>query len=135
MDALKSKAGEGWGDEVYESQSAALSIGSDGNSCVLKSSNFNGTLCFEGPVRIECTVAGEIHGTDLITVSENAVVTGAIRAASVLIVGRVSADVTASQRIEIRPSGRVAGNLSAPAMMVHENAKVEGRFIMTPLRS
>jgi cytoskeletal protein CcmA (bactofilin family) len=113
----------------------ALSFGSDGNCCVLKSSNFSGKLRFEGAARIECRVAGEIHGTGVITVAESAVVTGPIRAASILIAGRVNADVTASERIEIRPSARVAGNLIAPTMIVHENAQVEGRFIMAPVRS
>jgi cytoskeletal protein CcmA (bactofilin family) len=111
--------------------SAVLSIGSDGNCCVLRSSNFRGRLRFEGAARIECHVTGEIDGTDVITVAESAVVTGPIRAASVLIAGKVSADITASKRIEVRPSATVLGNLTAPAMMVHENAKIEGRFRMT----
>jgi cytoskeletal protein CcmA (bactofilin family) len=112
----------------------ALSFGSDGNCCVLKSSNFSGKLRFEGAARIECKVAGEIQGTGTITVAESAEVTGPIRAASILIAGRVCADVTASERIEIRPSAKVAGNLIAPAMIIHEKAQVEGRFIMAPLR-
>jgi cytoskeletal protein CcmA (bactofilin family) len=112
-------------------QSAAMSIASDGRCCVLKNSSFDGRLQFDGPLRIECQVGGEIYGSDVITVAESAFVTGPIQAPSVLIAGRVSADITASERIEIRSSGRVSGNLTAPAMMVHENALVEGRFTMT----
>jgi cytoskeletal protein CcmA (bactofilin family) len=148
MDLLRSESGQVWkgadGEEraangaavaddnprVRSTQSEAVSIGSDGNCCVLKSSNFSGQLRFEGAARIECHVAGEIHGSGAITVAEGAEVTGPIRAASVLIAGRVSADITASERIEIRPSARVSGNLIAPAMIVHENAHVEARFTM-----
>ena len=119
---------------IQPDQSPALSVGSDGNCCVLKSSNFSGKLRFEGAARIECRVNGEIHGTGVITVAESAVVTGPIKAASILIAGRVNADITASERIELRPSARVAGNLVAPAMIVHEKAQVEGRFIMAPIR-
>jgi cytoskeletal protein CcmA (bactofilin family) len=119
------------GAEVQPIRSETLSIGSDGNCCVLKHCNFSGKLHFEGAGRIECQVAGEIYGTDVITIAEGAFVTGPIRAASVLIEGRVNADVIASKRIELRPSATVFGNLTAPAMMVHENAKVEGRFTMT----
>lgn len=120
--------------QTHPELAETLSFGSDGNCCVLKSSNFSGKLRFEGPARIECKVAGEIQGTGTITVAESAVVTGPIRAASILIAGRVCADVTASERIEIRPSAKVAGNLIAPAMIIHEKAQVEGRFIMAPLR-
>jgi cytoskeletal protein CcmA (bactofilin family) len=112
-------------------QSETLSIGSDGNYCVLKNSNFTGKLCFEGAARIECQVAGEILGTDVIIVAQDALVTGRVRAASVLIEGRITADVIASERIEILPSATVLGNLTAPAMMVHEGATVEGHFTMS----
>ncbi len=118
------------GVEIHLTQPESLSIGSDGNCCVLKSSTFRGKLRFEGSARIECEVAAEVHGTDVITIAEGALATAPIRAASVLIEGGVSADVIASKRIEIRPSARVLGNLAAPAIVVHEGAKVEGHFSM-----
>ena len=128
-------AGTGYNPQIQPDQSPALSVGSDGNCCVLKSSNFSGKLRFEGPARIECQVNGDIQGTGVITVAESAVVTGRINAASILIAGRVSADITATERIELRPSAKVVGNLVAPAMIVHEKAQVEGRFIMARARS
>jgi cytoskeletal protein CcmA (bactofilin family) len=157
MELLKSDTGGGWesedgasqseqslptvdsanteinsGAEIGPLESQTLSIGSDGNCCVLKNSNFSGKLRFEGAARIECEVGGgEIQGTDLIIIAEGALVTAPIRAASVLIAGRVNADVIASKRIELRPSATVFGNLTAPAMIVHENAKIEGNFVMT----
>jgi cytoskeletal protein CcmA (bactofilin family) len=119
------------GAEVRPLQAETLSIGSDGNCCLLKDANFSGKFRFEGAARMECQVGGEIHGTDVITIAEGALVTGPIRAASVVIEGRVTADVVASKRIEIRPSATVLGNLTAPAMLVHEGAKVDGHFTMT----
>jgi cytoskeletal protein CcmA (bactofilin family) len=108
-----------------------LSIASDGGCCVLKSSTFGGRLRFEGAARIECQVGGEIHGTGTITVAESGFVMAPIRAASILVAGRVRADITASERIEVAPSGRISGRLTAPVMVVHENAQVEGRITMT----
>jgi len=117
-------------------QTDDLSIASDGGCCVLKSSNFSGRLRFEGAARIECQVGGngEIHGTGTITVAEGATVMAPIRAASVLIAGKVRADITASERIEVGPSGNVSGRLTAPIVVVRENAQVEGRFTMAPSR-
>jgi cytoskeletal protein CcmA (bactofilin family) len=115
-------------------QAHDLAIASDGGCCVLKSSRFSGTLRFEGAARIECQVGGEIHGTGTVTVAEGAVVMAPIRAASILVAGRVRADITASERIEVAPSGRISGRLTAPVMVVHENALVEGRITMTRSR-
>jgi cytoskeletal protein CcmA (bactofilin family) len=119
------------GAKIAPIEPETVSISSDGNCCVLKNSNFSGKLRFEGAARIECQVGGgEIHGTDVITIAEGALVTAPIRAAFVLIAGRVNADIVASKRIEIRPSGTVFCNLTAPAMIVHESARIEGNFIM-----
>jgi cytoskeletal protein CcmA (bactofilin family) len=122
--------------QAKESPSGAddLSLASDGGCCVLKSSSFGGRLRFEGAARIECQVGGEIHGTGTITVAESGVVMAPISAASVLVAGRVRADITASERIEVAPSGRISGRLTAPVMVVHENAQVEGRITMTRSR-
>ena len=118
--------------DVRRARSAdAVSLASDGECCVLRRSDFIGRLDFEGPVRIECHVEAQIFGTDMVMVAESATVIGPIQAPYVLIAGKVMADVSASKRVEIGPSGMLFGNLAAPAVIVHENAKVEGRFIMT----
>jgi|SRR5271163_506860 len=111
-----------------------LSLSSDGECCVLRHSNFNGRLHFEGHVRIECHVGAQIISTGTITVAAGATVVGPIQAPCVVVAGRVIADIIASKRIEVGPSGMLSGNLTAPAVIVHENAKVEGQFIMTQHR-
>ena len=46
--------------------------------------------------------------------------------------GKVSGDIIGSQRIEIRPSAKVIGNLTAPILVVHEGALFEGHCSMQP---
>jgi cytoskeletal protein CcmA (bactofilin family) len=121
--------------EVRQTQSGNdLSLSSEGECCVLRHSNFTGRLHFEGHVRIECHVGAQIFGTGTITVAAGATVIGPIQAPYVVVAGRVVADIIASKRIEVGPSGMLFGNLNAPAVIIHENAKVEGRFIMTQNR-
>jgi hypothetical protein len=52
--------------------------------------------------------------------------------ASVVVAGTVSGEITATERIEIRPSARISGNLAAPRMAMHEGAIFEGRCAMKP---
>jgi len=49
-----------------------------------------------------------------------------------VVAGKVSGDITATSRIEIRPSAKVVGNLTAPVLVVHEGATFEGHCSMAP---
>lgn len=95
-------------------------------------SKISGKLSFDGPVRIDGEVDGEIIGKDSVTIGESAVVTAQIKAASIIVGGKVSGDITAIQRIEIRPSAKVMGNLTSPVLVVHEGALFEGHCSMQP---
>jgi len=95
-------------------------------------SKISGKLSFDGPIRIDGQVDGEIVGKDSITIGESAVVTAQIKAASIVVAGKVSGDITAIQRIEIRPSAKVMGNLTSPVLVVHEGALFEGHCSMQP---
>ncbi len=95
-------------------------------------SKVSGKLTFEGPARIDGQVDGEISAKDSVIIGESAVVTAQIKAASIIVAGKVSGDITASQRIEIRPSAKVLGNLTSPVLVVHEGAVFEGHCAMQP---
>lgn len=95
-------------------------------------SKVSGKLTFEGPARIDGQIDGEISAKDSVIIGESAVVTAQIKAASVVVAGKVSGDITASQRIEIRPSAKVLGNLTSPVLVVHEGAVFEGHCAMQP---
>lgn len=95
-------------------------------------SKVSGKLSFEGPARIDGQVDGEINAKDSVMIGESAVVTAQIKAASIVVAGKVSGDITATQRIEIRPSAKVLGNLTSPVLVVHEGAVFEGHCAMQP---
>ena len=80
--------------------------GSGSNAFLGKGSRVVGKLTFEGPVRIEGQVEGEITAQDALTIGESAVVNAQIVGNSVVIQGRVTGDVTARKRLEIRAPGQ-----------------------------
>ncbi len=104
----------------------------EGRAYLDRGSKISGKISFEGAARIDGEVDGEINAKDSLTIGENAVVTAQIRAASVSIAGKVSGDITASNRIEIHPSAKVNGNVTAPVLVVHEGALFEGHCSMQP---
>jgi len=95
-----------------------------------RGSKISGKLFFEGPVRIDGQVDGEISASDEVTIGETAIVTAQVKAVSVVVSGKISGDIIASKRIEIRPTARVFGNLTTPALAVMEGALFEGHCTM-----
>jgi len=93
-------------------------------------SKISGKLSFEGPARIDGQVDGEINAKEVLTIGESAVVTAQIHAGSVIVSGKVSGDIVAAQRIEVRPSAKVLGNLTSPVLVIEEGALFEGHCAM-----
>jgi cytoskeletal protein CcmA (bactofilin family) len=105
---------------------------SEGRAYLDSGSKINGKLLFEGPIRIDGQVDGEITAKESLVIGETAVVTAQIKASAIIVAGKVSGDIIASQRLEIRPSARVIGNLTSPVLIVHEGAMFEGHCSMQP---
>ena len=53
-----------------------------------------------------------------------------INGATVIIHGRVTGDVTAKKRLEIRAPGKLFGNISTPSLVIHEGVVFEGHCTM-----
>jgi cytoskeletal protein CcmA (bactofilin family) len=92
----------------------------------------NGKLTFEGPIRIDGMIEGEINGHDSITIGKTAVINAKIKAVSIIVAGTVNGDLNASQRIELQPSAKVSGSLTAPKLVILEGAAFEGSCTMQP---
>lgn len=95
-----------------------------------KGSRVEGKLSFEGSVRIDGQIEGDISAQDTVIIGRNAEVTAQIHAATVVVEGRVNGDVTARQRVELRSPAKLVGNLSTPALIIHEGAVFEGKCSM-----
>ena len=94
-----------------------------------RGTKISGQVHFEGPARIDGTIDGEIDGKE-ITIGESAVVTAQVRADSIVVCGKVKGEVIARQRIEIHPTAKLIGNLTAPKLIIHEGAIFEGQCSM-----
>jgi cytoskeletal protein CcmA (bactofilin family) len=105
-------------------------LGADARAYLDKGSKISGKLFFEGPVRIDGQVDGEISANDAVVIGESAIVTAQLKASSIVIAGKISGDILASKRVEIRPTAKVFGNLTTPVLVVHDGALFEGHCTM-----
>jgi cytoskeletal protein CcmA (bactofilin family) len=80
-------------------------------------------------------VSGEVDGDcDLqgtLTLTNEGVWSGMIRAETVIISGTVEGDIAASGKVEITPSARITGTVTAEAIAVAEGAVVDGKMQTT----
>jgi len=95
-----------------------------------KGSRVNGKLAFEGAVRIEGQVEGEIASEDTLTIGESAVLKAKINGTSVVVHGQVTGDIAARSLLELHATAKVVGNISSPRLIVHEGAIFEGQCAM-----
>jgi cytoskeletal protein CcmA (bactofilin family) len=103
---------------------------SGANAFLGRGTRVTGKLIFEGPVRIEGQVEGEITARDTLTIGEGADVKATVTGNSIVIHGRVTGDVKASKRLEIQAPGRLVGNISAPVLVIHEGVTFEGQCVL-----
>jgi cytoskeletal protein CcmA (bactofilin family) len=96
---------------------------------------FKGTLSFEGTVRIDGKIEGEIISKDLLIVGETAFIKAEIDVGRIINSGSIEGNISAQQRIEILPPGSVKGHIRTPNLILMEGAKFNGTCEMTSAES
>lgn len=109
---------------VREASTASPKPSFTAHSYLSPDCSVKGTIHFEGPARIDGHVDGEISAKDLIVIGKSAVVTAKIHAESVILAGTVSGEITAGQRIEIRPSAEMQGSVTTPRLIIDDGASI-----------
>jgi len=102
----------------------------DVESLIGEHTSFEGTLKTEGSVRLLGTIQGEIESKSAIIVEEKAHVTARLTAQQVTVAGQVDGQIVCEGRVEIRPTGRVTGEINAGALIVQEGAYFDGNSKM-----
>lgn len=92
--------------------------------------NWQGDLRGSGGIRIEGTFEGEIAVRGLVVVGETGRVTCEnLRANSIIVAGAVKGNIT-TERLEIRSTGRVWGDVVTGAFATEEGAFLRGQVRM-----
>ncbi len=87
---------------------------------------FKGVLSFQGTVRIDGRLEGEVVGDELLIVGENGVVRADMEVGSLVSSGRIEGNIRAKKRVELLASSTVIGQISTPCLVVMEGAMLNG---------
>lgn len=91
---------------------------------------WSGTLRSQGSLQVFGQVEGDMAASEEIFVAEGARINARIAARVVVVAGTIDGTVECSARLEVLPTGRVSGDVTAPSLVVHEGATVEGELRM-----
>ena len=100
------------------------------NTLLGRGSEFEGKLTFEGTVRIDGTLRGEVFSDDVLIVGEGARVEAEIDVGEIIVQGAVVGNIRAKRSIELLTPGRVKGDLTTPSLQIDKGVIFEGRCFM-----
>ena len=104
---------------------------SDLTGFIDEASQIEGKYTFSGTVMLNGRFKGEIESKDTLIVGEKGVVSATIRAGVVLVNGEVIGNVYGHERVELRGTARVTGDVEAPVIVVEEGVHFDGHCRMT----
>jgi len=93
-------------------------------------SEIEGKYICTGTVMLDAKLRGEIMSRDTLIIGDQGVVHATVQAATVVVRGEVVGNVTASERVELKGSARVTGDVEAPVIVMEAGAVLEGHCRM-----
>ena len=77
-------------------------------------------------VTIAGTIVGNVQSESQVTVAEGGKVEGDIRAPEVVVGGKVTGSIVATQRTELHSTSLIDGDITTNHLLVHEGGQVNG---------
>ena len=135
--AQSDAAGRGEGPGIRErvaqmtgGTAAAVTGGSVAN--IGKSIVFKGDLTGDEDLQVDGNLEGGIQlANHELTIGETGRVQAQLYAKSVVVIGHVTGNITATERVELKTSAVVEGDIHTPKLVVAEGAIVNGQVEMT----
>lgn len=103
----------------------------DVSAFVGKGVEFKGTISYNGTVRIDGTLDGEIHTEGVLLVGEEAVITAKVTAGTIVCKGKITGDVIAKEKIKLRAPAIVNGGIKTPMLSIEEGVLFNGTLEMS----
>lgn len=109
---------------------------SSGNRNHLSSDvEIKGTLKFQNDLVFDGKIEGEITSNATLTVGKSANVQGEVKSKSVIIYGTVQGNIDAAERVELKATAQLIGDLRAGRIIIEDGATFVGKSEVSPNKS
>jgi cytoskeletal protein CcmA (bactofilin family) len=119
---------------LWKKNGKAAVKGSDLSAYIDEASEIEGKYTFSGTVMLNGKFTGEISSNDTLIIGDKGVINATIHAGIVLVSGEIVGNIVATERVELRGTARVFGDIEAPVIVVEEGVLLEGHCRMTKSR-
>ena len=98
--------------------------------------SMQGTIAFKDPVnlRINGSFEGKLDTRGNLTIGENAKVKASIQGDRIIVAGKVTGDIHATQSVSVIAPAVIQGNITTPSLSMTEGSIVEGQIAMLNIR-
>lgn len=91
---------------------------------------FKGVITYQGSVRIDGKLDGEVHAEGTLYLGEQAVITAKITAQSVISKGQVTGNIIAREKIQLLAPAVMDGAVFTPSLLIEEGVQFNGTLEM-----
>src|SRR5438105_10993936 len=91
---------------------------------------FKGVITYNGTVRIDGRLEGEIHTEGVLVVGEDAVLSAQITAGTVISRGKITGDIVAAGKVRLQAPAVLNGSVKAPLLSIEEGVLFNGSLEM-----
>lgn len=95
-----------------------------------KGTEFKGVITYDGTVRIDGKVEGEIITKGTLVVGETATIDAEINAGTVICGGKIHGNITATTKVQLLSPAVLNGSVRTPVLIVEEGVKFNGNCDM-----
>jgi cytoskeletal protein CcmA (bactofilin family) len=94
--------------------------------------DIKGTLKFSGELTFDGKLDGDISSEGTLNLGDNAVIKGNINATSVIVRGKITGNVIAREKIDIKARTELFGDIKAPRLAIEEGVTFVGKTDVNP---
>jgi cytoskeletal protein CcmA (bactofilin family) len=98
---------------------------------IARDTTWKGDMTSDGSVHIHGRFDGAVKADHAIFVADGAEVDATLTANAIIVAGTSRGTVRSRGKFEVLPTGKVAGDIFAPTLIVHEGAVMSGQLRMT----
>jgi cytoskeletal protein CcmA (bactofilin family) len=95
-----------------------------------KGTEFKGVLSFEGTIRVDGKVEGEVISKDTLIAGDGALLQGEITVGTLISSGKVVGNVNAAQKVHVIAPAKIEGNIKTPKLIIEEGVTFNGKCEM-----
>jgi cytoskeletal protein CcmA (bactofilin family) len=110
----------------------ATSSNNDSKNVLNSDVDLKGTLRFNGEMTFDGKIEGDILSEGSLALGDNAVVKGNISVNSVVVRGKITGNVTAKEKIDIKSRTELFGNIKAARLAMEEGVTFVGQTEVNP---